>query len=100
MGLVSWSPPAVRDLREIQAYIARDAPGAAIATARRIRAGAQRLADYPLSGRMVPELGLPYREIITGNYRVIYRVQPERNRVRIIAIVHGARQLPPLTERD
>jgi hypothetical protein len=29
----------------------------------------------------------------------MYRYQPERNRVQIIAVVHSSRQLPPLSER-
>lgn len=32
------------------------------------------------------------REILEGPYRIIYRVHP--GRVRILAVVHGARTLP------
>ena len=34
-----------------------------------------RLHDYPLSGRVVPELDQPtVREVIAGQYRIVYRV--------------------------
>lgn len=42
---------------------------------------------------MVPEYNSPeIRELIEGNYRIIYRTQP--GRVDIIAVIHAARQLP------
>ncbi len=44
-------------------------------------------------GRIVPEFPhLSYREILVGNYRVIYRFEEEQNMVIIMAVAHG-RQL-------
>jgi plasmid stabilization system protein ParE len=68
---------------------------------RRFRAEARRLARYPESGRTVPEYDDPrYREIIVGSYRLIYRYLPELNLVRILAVVHGSRRLPPIRRGD
>jgi plasmid stabilization system protein ParE len=41
----------------------------------------------------VPELARPtIREVIQGNYRIVYRVTTDR--LEILAIVHGARDFP------
>jgi plasmid stabilization system protein ParE len=38
-----------------------------------------RLADYPRSGRVVPELGIQtIRELIVGSYRIIYRLREDQ----------------------
>ena len=51
-----------------------------------------RLADFPESGRIVPEMNDPnFREIIPGNYRLIYRLRS--GDVQIITVHHGAREL-------
>jgi toxin ParE1/3/4 len=72
--------------------MAHDSPAAAQAFARRVRAAVVRLADFPLSGRVVPEYGRQrIREIIVGNYRIIYRYSPEE--VEIATVLHGARLL-------
>ncbi|HUQ80418.1 MAG TPA: type II toxin-antitoxin system RelE/ParE family toxin [Gemmatimonadaceae bacterium] len=56
----------------------------------RLVAAVRRLHDYPLSGRLVPELARPtIREVIAG----AYRVTPDT--VQILAVVHGARRFPP-----
>ncbi len=52
----------------------------------------ERLTNFPLSGRVVPEVGKKsIREIILGNYRIIYRVLPDE--VEILTVHHGARQI-------
>ena len=48
-----------------------------------------RLIDFPQSGRIVPEIGdRSIREIILGNYRIIYRLRSEA--VEILTVHHGA----------
>lgn len=55
---------------------------------------ANRLEDFPASGRIVPELGREdVREIIVGTYRVVYKLTDDR--VEMIAVMHGARELRP-----
>ena len=54
----------------------------------------ERLEDFPASGRMVPEANDPaVREIILGNYRIVYRVEQEL--VETLTVYHGARLLDP-----
>jgi toxin ParE1/3/4 len=61
--------------------------------ARIIRA-AERLSGTPQSGRIVPEFGeSEIREIIVGNYRIIYQVTALG--VEIARVWHGARPLTP-----
>jgi toxin ParE1/3/4 len=87
---VIWSPRAVADLESIHAYIARDSPSHADIVVRRIFAAVDRLASFPKSGRVVPELRRPaLREVIVRPYRVVYRLR--RGKVEIATVVHAAR---------
>jgi len=53
-----------------------------------------RLERFPESGCVVPELDDPTtREIIAGSYRVMYDTSGDV--VRILGVLHGARQFPP-----
>jgi toxin ParE1/3/4 len=91
-----WTRPARDDLREIQAYIAADSPRYAAIVVGRLVAAVRQLRAYPLSGRVVPELGRPtIREVIQGAYRIVYRVKPDA--VEILTVVHGAREFPRAT---
>lgn len=55
------------------------------------RAG--QLKSFARSGRVVPEFNTKWiRELIEGNYRIIYTINPD-NGVSIIRIHHSARQL-------
>ena len=57
---------------------------------------ADRLVAFSESGRIVPELNNPAtREVIVGNYRVMYDLGGDV--VRILTMLHGARQFPPGT---
>jgi toxin ParE1/3/4 len=63
----------------------------------RITARSRQLAAFPKSGHVVAEYQDPeIREVIEGLYRVIYRVSADE--VQILAVVHGARLLPPLPD--
>jgi toxin ParE1/3/4 len=67
----------------------------------RIRAESRRLGRYPEIGRAVPEYDNPeYRELIIGPYRLIYRYLREPNLVRVLAVIHGGRMLPPVRSRE
>ena len=60
----------------------------------RLTERSQQIVAFPLSGRMVPEYEAPdVREIIERPYRIIYRIKPDQ--IDILAVVHGARMLPP-----
>ena len=85
---VYWTRQAVRDLREIRSFIARDAPLTAAAFVRRIRESVTRARVFPELGQVVPELRRnDIREFLHGNYRVIYRV--DTGRIDIITVFHA-----------
>jgi plasmid stabilization system protein ParE len=94
MAEIRWTPQAADDLEAICLFIARDSPQLAAAFADRVLRATDRLANFPRSGRIVPELGSEnIREIIVGNYRVIYRVR--KDSVHLLTVHHGARLLDP-----
>lgn len=89
---IFWTRQSREDLRDVRAFIARDAPATASAFVRRLRRSVERLREFPESGQVVPELGRKeIREILRGNYRIIYRVA--ENRIDILAVYHSARLL-------
>jgi len=73
-------------------YIARQAPVAARRLALRIMRQIRSLRQHPDSGGFIPEdAEHRYREILAGNYRIVYR--REKNAVVIMSIRHAARLL-------
>ena len=92
MATVGWTAQALDDLEAVCLYIARDAPHIAQIFAARSFDAVDRLAEFPLSGRVVPEVGRPeIREIFVSSYRIIYRFTSDA--VVILTIHHGARPL-------
>jgi toxin ParE1/3/4 len=69
-------------------YIAADNLAAAVRWATELFDAVERLADFPESGRLVPELeGRRIRELVYGAYRVFYGVDAEA--VLILTVRHG-----------
>ena len=92
---VVWSLAATADLESIVEYIFRDSEFYAAMVARELIAMARSLTTFSERGRMVPEYEDPaIREIMVRRYRLIYRVGSDR--VEVLRIIHGARQLPPI----
>lgn len=72
---IVWTPLALARVEDIAQYIAEDKPDAALQWAHALFATVERLADFPESGRMVPEVGSRrIREVVFGTYRVIYSI--------------------------
>lgn len=94
---VEWSPLALERVEDIAQYIAQDDPDAAVRWVVELFDTVGRLADFPQSGRIVPEVGIRrIREVIFGAYRVIYSV---RDKVEILTVRRGS-QLLRLREID
>ena len=75
---IVWSPLALARVEDIAEYIAQDKPAAAAQWVNELFATVERLADFPESGRIVPEVGARrIREVIFGSYRVIYSVKEQ-----------------------
>lgn len=89
---IIWSDEAREDLKGIVLYIRQYSPEAAQRMAAKIKEKATRLELFPDSGRILPEYpDLPFREIIVGNYRVIYEYK--EGRVEILTVRHSKRLL-------
>lgn len=89
---LDWSAPALDDLDDIVRYISKDSSYYAREFAERVFAATDRLVDFPLVGRLVPEADdVTIREVLVQSYRVMYRV--ENTRVLVVAVIHGRRDL-------
>ena len=85
---VVWTDPALERVDEIALYIVQDNPDAAARWTIELFDAVERLADFPESGRVVPEIGArEVREIIFGAYRVFYRVGSD---VEVLSVRHGS----------
>jgi len=93
---IIWSPLAIERVTEIAKYIAQDSPNSAQKWVESTFQVVERLENFPKSGRVVPEIMQDnFREIIHGNYRIIYRLQSEVT--SILTVKHG-RQILPIDE--
>jgi len=94
-----WSPSARLDIKGITGFIAEDSPSAAARFVESLFQAVERLADFPESGRMVPELGDPgIREVIRKPYRLIYRIDRTKRTVEIVRVWHAARGTPDIEQ--
>jgi plasmid stabilization system protein ParE len=95
---IIWSPLAIERIEEISDYIADDNPSAASKWVDSIFEKIDLLKGNPQMGRIVPELAVPsIREIIFGNYRIIYR---HEQKTTIILTVRSFRQILPIEDVD
>ena len=84
---LNWSPLAISRLSEVARYIALDSPVAAERWVNKVFAQVEKLSVFPERGRMVPEVGdKTIREIISGNYRIIYRLKDRE--ISILTLRH------------
>ena len=92
MAEIKWTLQAADDLESIADFIAKDSPHYARLFAIDVLESVESLHDFPKSGRIVPELkNSTIREIILGNYRIVYRLKTQT--VEILTIYHGAKLL-------
>jgi len=90
MARLTWTPQALDDIEAICEFIAKDAPRYAQLFATQVFGSAERIEAFPMSGRIVPEVGQQnIREIILGNYRIL---DPE---IQVLTVYHSARLLDP-----
>jgi toxin ParE1/3/4 len=96
MVRINWTFQAINDLKDIANYISKDSKLYAKRQVLKIRNRTRVLKSLNYSGRMIPEIqDENIREIIEGNYRIIYRIVNE-NRVDILTIYHSSRDLRKL----
>ena len=93
MAHVQWSLPAKQHLRAVHDFIAQDSPFYAKKLTDDILRQSERLALFPRSGRIVPELSdEAVREIIVTSYRLIYGIIDDES-VIVLALVDSKRDL-------
>lgn len=91
------TPQALEDLGRIVQRIAADSPDRARAFGHALLDKALSIAAFPEMGRVVPEEKDPgVREVIHGDYRIIYEVFRDRGVIYILRFWHGARGEPEL----
>lgn len=93
---VKWSPEAIEDLESITEYIARDSEYYARAVVTELLSASGKVREFPLIGRVVPEIGDErIRERFI--YSLVYLVEPEQ--ILIVAVIHGKRLLENVKDR-
>jgi toxin ParE1/3/4 len=92
---VILSPRAIEDLESIVNYIAQDSQDRACAFGDALIARTKQLADFPESGRIVPEYhDSAAREIIHGSYRIVYRLCQDGATIEVSRFWHAKRGMP------
>jgi len=93
---VNWTP---RGLNRLDGIVRDIAMGDGLQTALKwhdnIFDATERLAAFPLSGRVVPEIARnQIREIILPPYRIVYKVQGDT--CNVLSVRHSRRQIKSL----
>lgn len=93
MVQIKWVSSSKLDLKEIHQYISLDSKHYAKVQIEKIFAKTQIIKKQIYIGKPVDEIqDDSVREIIEGNYRIIYRII-SMEKVHILMIHHGARDL-------
>jgi addiction module RelE/StbE family toxin len=96
MAKITWTNLALDDLRAIYDYVSQDSLKYADRLMDKIIERVDILEQHPKIGRKVPEFdNESIRELIEGNYRIIYRIESE-DEVGIARVHHAARLLKGL----
>ena len=94
---VVWTGPARTELREIKSYISADNPAAAQRVVQEIETRVDLLQTMPFGfPEYEPSRDANIRHSVVGNYRIFYRVYPEKKQVRILTVWHSSRREPRL----
>ncbi len=90
---IKFTDQATRDLEEIASYISADSPYYATLQLQKILKRTDILENFPVIGRIVPELKIKaIREIIEGYYRIIYKIVNKKE-IHILTIHHSRKRL-------
>jgi len=90
---IGFAESAVADLEDILVWYAElGVPEVGERILREVVSQTERLAEFPESGRIVPEFGIaPLREIIHPPFRIVYRIDPKR--IRVVRVWRSERLL-------
>jgi addiction module RelE/StbE family toxin len=100
MVKVKWTDFALENLIAIGDYIEKDSYFYAQRVVSNLFSSVDILEQHPLAGRVVPEFNnRSIRELIRGNYRVVYKLVSEID-IDIITVHHSARLLSNLPDEN
>jgi plasmid stabilization system protein ParE len=92
---VRWTERAVEDLAAIKAFIGQESPAYALAVVGRLYRAVGQLAQFPDSGRIVPEQARSeIRELVRPPYRIVYRRRPDL--VEVLLVFRSSLPLPTI----
>ena len=92
MVKVIWTEFALGDLKAIHEYISQDSKAYADKFIEKLINRVDQLENFAKSGRSVPEFNSEtIRELVEGNYRIVYKINPDH--IGVVRIHHSARQL-------
>ncbi len=95
---VQWTHVAYRRLEGIYSYIEKDSPNNAAKWVEKLLKKIEGVKDFPKAGRAVPELdSVSVREIVFGNYRIIYKV---KDGTAFIMTIRHFKQILPLKDLE
>lgn len=78
----------MQSLMEIEEYISRDNPIAAVEFVDKLITITETIVDNPKKGRVVPELSLEnIRELLFKNYRIVYLVK--KKSIEVLTVFEG-----------
>lgn len=90
---VLWTEQAFERLKELSVYIEVDSSVAASNFINKLIERGESIGQFPKTGRKVPEIDSEeIREIIEGNYRMVYRIKNEE--VEILTVFECHREFP------
>ena len=91
---IIFSSQAKADILAITRFIAQDKPLAARQWADSIKESVYRLVEFPRLGRVVPEYSDDtLRELIQGQYRIVYKIDEKNKNIAVITVHHSTRKL-------
>lgn len=94
MVKIIWSDLAIDDLKNIADFHSKYSKNYTSAIITKLFNKPQILKQMPKVGRKVPEQDdLNIRELIEGNYRIIYQYNKLLNSIEIITVHHSSRPL-------
>jgi len=100
MVKVRWTDFAIDNLVAIGDFIEQDSFYYAQRVVNYLFDSVNILKQHPRAGRVVPEFNnKTIRELIRGNYRIIYKILNEQN-INIVTVHHSARQLHQLPDQE
>lgn len=87
-----WAPSSLDSIDKTADYIAMDSVFYAKTFVKKVFAFGEQIALFPESGRVVPEYNNELvREIIWGNYRIVYRIDDDI--VNVLTVSNSAQML-------